>query len=178
MKGKRKSSETFMNDQSEEEDFRSLLEHGTGLLRQGYLRDGMQLLEQAHALRPQDLDAALNLAGAYILNKRFSKAVPLLEALSEREPKNPNVWTNLGAAYLGNPILSDEPMQRRAIRAFKRALALDPDAPGVAYNIGLIYYRYLEDRPKAIEWMRRALKTNPEDWDARLVLNRLLVEEE
>lgn len=162
-----------MSDANEEKHFRSLFEHGTGLLQQGFLRDGMQLLEQAHALRPEDNDAALNLASAYILNKHFARAVPILEALSEREPDNPNVWTNIGAAYLGNPILSDAPMQRRAIRAFERALAIDPQARGVAYNIGLVYYRYLKDEAKAIQWMKRALETNPNDRDARLVLNRL-----
>lgn len=52
-------------------------------------------------LKPEHLDASLNLSGAYILTKKFKQAVRLLETLREQAPDNAMVWTNLGAAYLG-----------------------------------------------------------------------------
>lgn len=157
--------------------FQTLLEHGTGLLRQGQAVAAVDLLEEAYQMRPDNFDAGLNLSGAYILSKKFRRAVALLEALVTQEPKNPMAWTNLGAAYLGNPILSSEEMQRRAIETFEKALALDPDVPSVAYNIGLIYHRYLREPAAAQRWLERALRTNPNDRDAGLLLDELNEEE-
>lgn len=162
----------------EEQHFRALLEHGTGLLRQGQIQDAVVLLEKAYDMKPDDFDAALNLSGAYILNKQFRRAVALLEKLVTIEPDNAMAWTNLGAAYLGNPILSSEAMQRRAVATFEKALALDPEAPSVAYNIGLIYHRYLQKPAEARRWFERALRTNPDDSDARSLLSEAKRDEE
>jgi tetratricopeptide (TPR) repeat protein len=161
-----------MNDRAWE-----LLREGTDLLRQGKVREALPLLEEAHEIDKVQPDVALNLGSAYILAGKFSKAVPILEALRAREPANAMVWTNLGAAYLGNPVLATDEQQRAAIDAFKRALEIDPVAPSVAYNIGLIY-RDRGEREKAIQWFGRALESNPRDQHARHVLRRLIDEEE
>lgn len=154
------------------ERFRSLLLRGTRLLRQGKATKATPLLEQAYQLDPDNFDAALNLGGALVMSGKFSKAIPILEALRDREPDNAMVWTNLGAAYLGNPVLATDERQERAIGAFKRALRLDPQAPSVAYNLGLIY-RDRQEREEAIRWLRRALDTNPADRHARSLLKRI-----
>jgi tetratricopeptide (TPR) repeat protein len=85
------------------------------------------------------------------------------------------VWTNLGAAYLGNPVLATDEQQRKAIGAFRQAYELDPRTPSVAYNIGLIY-RDRKALAKALKWFRRALEADPHDRDARNILQRLLRE--
>ncbi|HSH04863.1 MAG TPA: tetratricopeptide repeat protein [Anaerolineae bacterium] len=168
----------MMSQENDDKAFRELLRHGTGFLQQGKYQDALQFLQKAYDLRPDDIDASLNLSGAYILNKKFSKAVPLLEALSEQLPDNAMIWTNLGAAYLGNPVLSDEPMQDRAIAAFEQALALDSEAPSVAYNIGLIYYLYKKDKVAAKPWFERAVASYPRDLDAQSYLDKIAAEEE
>ena len=156
----------------ERERFHALLREGTNLLRQRRATDAMPLLEEAHRLDPAVADAALNLSGAYIMVGQFKKAVPILEELREQEPDNAMVWTNLGAAYLGNPILATSEQQTRAITAFKQALALDPSAPSVAYNLGLIY-RDRQEWENARRWFKRAVRTNPRDQHARSLLKRL-----
>jgi tetratricopeptide (TPR) repeat protein len=98
--------------------------------------------------------------------------VQVLEPLSEREPQNPMVWTNLGAAYLGNPVLATGQDQQRAIQAFKRALAINPSTPNVAYNLGLIY-RDRGEAELALHWFQRALQANPDDRDARSYIKKL-----
>lgn len=153
-------------------EFERLFREGTRLLQAGKAEKARRRLEQAHALQPDHVDAALNLSGALILTRKFRRAVPLLEGLVKAQPENPMVWTNLGAAYLGNPVLASDKMQREAIKAFERALALDPAAPNVAYNIGLIY-RDRQEVERAIHWFQRALQTNPSDRDARRILGRL-----
>ena len=112
------------------------------------------------------------MSGAFILTKKFKQAAKLLEGLRDKDPENAMIWTNLGAAYLGNPVLADDKMQLEAIAAFEQALALDPIAPNVAYNIGLIY-RDRHEKETAIAWFERAIQANPKDKDARMLIKKL-----
>ena len=153
-------------------EFTAVFSEGTRLLHRGEAAKATPLLEQAHALDPAHIDAAINLSGAYILTKQFKKAVAILEPLSREQPHHVMVWTNLGAAYLGNPVLAGDEEQQKAIAAFRRALEINPAAPNVAYNIGLIY-RDRHEREEAIYWFERALEHNPRDRDARSLLRKL-----
>ena len=158
---------------SEERDtLEALLLRGTRLLHEGKAAEAIPMLAQAYAMDPENPDAALNFSGALILTGQFKKARPVLEALRDREVENAMVWTNLGAAHLGNPALATDEQQRKAIEAFERALELDEHAPSVAYNLGLIY-RDRQERAEAARWFRRALKTNPGDRHARSLLKQI-----
>jgi tetratricopeptide (TPR) repeat protein len=154
-------------------EFEELFRSGSNLLHRGKAEASLPLLEQAHDLDTNHLDAALNLSGAYILTKRFKRAVAILEPLSLQSPDNIMVWTNLGAAYLGNPILAREEDQLRAITAFKHALAINPAAPNVAYNLGLIY-RDRNEYDEARYWFQQAIKANPKDDHARRIHDQLV----
>lgn len=147
------------------------------MLHAGKHQSAIPLLERAHRLQPQHVDAGINLAGAYILNGQFKKAVAVLEPLAEQHPDHVMIWTNLGAAYLGNPILAGDEEQREAIQAFQRALEINPAAPNVAYNLGLIF-RDRREQPKAIYWFEQAVRHNPADRHARRILEKLASEEE
>ena len=153
-------------------DFEELFRKGTRLLHQGKVTQARPLLEQAYQIDPEHLDVALNLSGVYILTKKFRKAVALLEPLIEQYPDEAMIWTNLGAAYLGNPVLARDEEQQQAIAAFEKALAVNPAAPNVAYNIGLIY-RDRQETDKAIVWFKKAIQANPNDQDARNLLQSL-----
>ena len=159
---------------NQKEDLKSeaLFRRGSELLHRGKVNDAVTILQKAHALKPEHFDTSLNLSGAYILTKKFKQAAALLETLREQAPRNAMIWTNLGAAYLGNPILARDEEQLQAIAAFEQALALDPIAPNVAYNIGLIY-RDRRDYDMAITWFQRALQANPNDQDARNLITKL-----
>ena len=155
--------------------FQTLLRQGTEALHRGDIKAAIKLLEQSRQINSGSFDAALNLGGAYILAKKFAQAVAILEPLSEQAADNPMVWTNLGAAYLGNPVLATDERQQQAITAFKQALVLDPATPNVAYNLGLIY-RDRRETAEAVQWFQQALETNPGDKDARHYLNLLQAE--
>lgn len=152
--------------------FEMAFRQGTLLLHQNKPAEALPHLEHAFHLDDQHIDAGINLSGAYILTRQFRKAVELLEPLSEQAPQHVMVWINLGAAYLGNPVLARDEEQLSAIAAFEKALELNPAAPSVAYNLGLIY-RDRQDTAQAIYWFRRAVQANPQDKDARSHLRRL-----
>jgi tetratricopeptide (TPR) repeat protein len=159
----------------EAERFQMLLVNGSRMLARGKHNTALPLLQEAYEMDPDHPDAALNLGGAYILAGKFSRAIPVLEKLSEQEPANAMLWINLGAAYLGNPVLALDRHQQKAIEAFRQALALDPEAPSAAYNIGLIY-RDRGELDEAITWFREALRSNPDDGDAHMLLARSAAE--
>jgi tetratricopeptide (TPR) repeat protein len=152
--------------------FSAYYQRGTHLLMKGETAKAVPLLEKAVALEPTHLDAALNLSGAYILTKKFRQATAVLEPLRDDHAQNPMLWTNLGASYLGNPVLAREEEQVQAIAAFERAYELNPATPHVAYNIGLIY-RDRREADKAIFWFQRAVQANPQDADAQRLIQKL-----
>ena len=157
---------------SKKESFESIYREGARLLHRGEVLRAMEILQKAHKMRSDHPETAINLSGAFILSKKFKEAVNVLEPLSESESDNEMVWINLGAAYLGNPVLATDENQQLAIKAFKRALDINPIAPSVAYNIALIF-KDRKDRELATYWFRQALKVNPSDKDAQSHLSRL-----
>lgn len=172
MKRDREKMEPTGQDDQRKRRFFNLLQQGTRALQQGQVGRALQVLKRAYQLDHDNVDVTLNLGGAYILSKKFTQAVALLEPLAEREPDNPMVWTNLGAAYLGNPILASDEDQRRAITAFEQAIKLNPATPHVAYNLGLIY-RDRKEYKQALYWFQRAVQANPNDRDARNYIKKL-----
>ena len=157
-----------MDDQT----FHQELDRGARLLSQGKAEQAQAILERLWESHRGDVAVAINLGGAFILSGQFKRAVPLLEEVVAREPKDAMAWTNLGAAYLGNPVLATTEAQDKAIAAFERALECDPVAPHVAYNLGLIYHDR-NDHDRAIHWFTRALQANPLDADAQRILAKL-----
>ena len=149
-----------------------LLNEGARLLAQGEAAAAVLKLEQAVALLPDNAEAAINLGGAYVLQRRYNKAEKVLEQASRAHPDNPMIWSNLAAAHLGNLALSGPQQQAKAIAAYTRVLELDPVAPNVHYNLGLIYHDRREFQQAHI-WFERALTVNPDDQDAHTWLRRL-----
>jgi len=156
---------------------RRLLNRGAELLEQGKAQEAVAFLEQALQLDSESVPALINLGGAYVMAGRHLDAVPLLEAARDQEPQNAMIWINLGAAYLGNPILASAEQQMRAIKAFETALELNPAAPNVHYNLGLIFLDRKET-DLATAAFRRAVQVNPFDRDARNWLHKLADEED
>lgn len=151
---------------------RQLSNRGVELLRAGQATEALPLLVRALRLVPDDVATAINLGGAYILTKKFKQAVPVLEHARDREPDNEMVWIDLGAAYLGNPILAQDEQQLKAIAAFERALEIDPQAPNVHYNLGLIH-RDRGEVEQAAQRFRQAIQVDSTDQHARRALQRL-----
>ncbi len=60
----------------------------------------------------------------------------------------------------------------QAIHAFEAALELNPAAPNVHYNLGLIFLDR-EEEDLAVAAFRQAVQVNPFDRDARTWLRKL-----
>jgi len=163
-----------MDELDVEVEARQLLNEAARLLAQRRPGEAAERLERARELAPnvERLAVAINLGGAYIMQRRYRQAVPILEEAAKRAPNNAMVWVNLAAAYLGDLSHSTQEMQDRAIAAYEEALRVDPLAANVNYNLGLIYKERGETTRAAAHFWR-ALEVNPQDEDARTWLRRL-----
>ena len=169
---KKRASQLPKDAVSDPEKVRRLLGEGARLLAAKKPDEAIVRLTEAWELDPENVATAINLGGAYILRGKHKQAVPLLEAASRLEPDNAMIWSNLAAAYLGKLPLSTTEREQQAIEAYERALSLDPRAPHVHYNLGLIYLE--RDEPlRAASCFRSALETDPGDRDARHWLDQI-----
>lgn len=142
------------------------------MLSQNRPKEAAEILEPLYKAAPDNFDVACNLGGAYILLRKWDRAVDVLEKATELFPQNAMLWTNLAAAYLGRLETAGPRQQMRAIGAYKQALDVDARTPNVHYHLGLIY----KDRNElelARDAFQQALEINPSDNDALIWLNRM-----
>lgn len=160
---------TYENDSL---DFSRILNESAHLLRQNRPAEAAELLEPLYEQTPEHPDVAINLGGAYILQRKWNQAAKVLSKAAVSNPDNAMLWTNLGAAELGNIQTAGPKQQERAIRAYERALKADSSAPNVHYHLGLIY-KERGELMRASAFFQRALEVKPSDSDARYWLDQL-----
>lgn len=161
-----------MADLNHPDEFQRALNEGAWLLRQNQPDEALERLLPLYEIAPANAEVAINVGGAYILAHKWNKAVRVLSRAAELHPDNVMIWTNLGAAHLGRLELSGPQQQERAIRAYERALAIDPKAPNVHYILGLIYKDRM-DQNRAVAFFQQALAVNPADRDAQYWIDQL-----
>ena len=161
-----------MAEDRQAEEFSRALAEGAWLLRSNQPEAALEKLLPLYEQSPSNADVAINVGGAYVLMAKWNKAVRVLSKASELHPENVMLWTNLAAAHLGRLELSGPQQQERAIRAYERALAVNPAAPNVHYSLGLIY-KERGELERAIEYFEQALRVDPADRDAARWIARL-----
>lgn len=154
-----------MSDFEQSIEFRTALNESAMLLRQQRGAEAAERLLPLARRAPHHPDVAINLAGAYIMQRKWGRAVRLLEEALQMHPNNVMLWINLGAAQLGNLKTAGPRQQEKAIAAYERALEVDPAAPNVHYHLGLIYMER-GDLQRARFWFEGALRVDATDRDA------------
>ncbi len=150
----------------------SALNESAKLLSQNRPGEAAEKLETLFKQHPENENLAVNLSGAYILQRRWDKAISVLRKSIKHNPNNAMLWSNLGAAELGRLETAGPQQQRRAIDAYQKALRVDPYASNVHYHLGLIYNEQ-GDLMRAMAMFQRATEVNPEDRDAHAWLKRI-----
>lgn len=161
-----------MAEDRQAEEFSRALAEGAWLLRSNQPEAALEKLLPLYEQSPSNADVAINVGGAYVLMAKWNKAVRVLSKASELHPENVMLWTNLAAAHLGRLELSGPQQQERAIRAYERALAIDPATPNVHYSLGLIH-KERGELERAIDYFEQALRVDPADKDAQRWIARL-----
>jgi thioredoxin-like negative regulator of GroEL len=69
--------------------------------RQNRLKEAIVMYLQVLDKNPQNTDAQFNLASAYLKNREFAMALPILKGLSDKDPDNPQIIINHAIARMG-----------------------------------------------------------------------------
>lgn len=134
-----------------------------------------------------DFERAVDL----LQSKKYDKAIKILESVIQREKRAPAPYVNLGMAYvlkgdnkqaedyfhqalkleLGHPEANNELGQlyrrtgrfREARKAYRNALADNPDYLPAIRNLGILCEIYMQDLKCALEQFEEYLKYSPND---------------
>lgn len=111
---------------------------------------------------PENVVIKFRLSTLYLQTDRYSEAVPILEALAEDYPENPQVRNNLSWAYATGPRVKNT---EKALRNAREAILSSPFSPSMwntlaeAYYTGGDYDRALRSSEQAIDLL---IQTDPE----------------
>ena len=140
-------------------------------------------LQLARDLQPKDQEVWIDLGRAYASAGRNHEAISTLKAWLAHNPRDPdalywigNIYNSMSQNVLDGMIVKDpdnylvlelEGDQFRlrqdyakALQAYQEALKAAPDAPGMHFNVGDVYYQTMK-LPEATEQLEKELKINP-----------------
>jgi tetratricopeptide (TPR) repeat protein len=128
------------------------------LTMSGKTEDAVQVLEEAHAAAPDDLELSFALASGYLRLQRPDAAAPLLDAIAKARPI-PQTHVLIGRTY------RDFRQYARARAELEKALELDPAVRRAHYYLGTL--GLMEEGPGkleiAISQFRKELEVSPAD---------------
>ncbi len=128
------------------------------LKEDGRLREAVGQLEKAVQLQPDHLEARTLLGIQRLEGGAYDQALEHLRVAARLAPKLPQVHVNLAEALRANR------KWQEALAEYQKALQLDPNQPGVYFDMGLLYMEAGEEFPgmdnlqamqKAVEMFRR-----------------------
>jgi Flp pilus assembly protein TadD len=136
---------------------------GITLIQQGKYKEAIEPLQRSLKIRETG-PATSNLATAYFQLKQYRNAAQVFEQATALDPKNYELWGNLGDAYYWAPALHDQ-----AASAYHKALALGEDQrkinPRNPNMLGYLaaYHAMLGEAGPAHETIAEALRLAPRD---------------
>ncbi len=104
---------------------------------------------------PDDPEAWTQLGNVFFDSNRFADAIEAYEKSLALAPGNPNVLTDLEVMYRRNKA------PEKAIAAFDKAIAAQPDFETARFNKGIVLMHDLNDLPGAIKTWESLVEINP-----------------
>ena len=135
------------------------------LLAQHRPGEAVPLLIKARELDPGNAAAAINLGGAYILQGKHKQAAPVLEDAVPARARQRDGLDQPGSGLSRQAAVCDDRDAGQSDRRIQVRARLDPRAPHVNYNLGLIYLERQDVEQAALHFYA-ALETDPNDRDA------------
>jgi adenylate cyclase len=131
------------------------------------LRTAVELAKKALSLDDSLAGAHGLLGNIYIMRKDYEKGIRETELAVELEPNGADAHALLGMALQ----FADRPEE--AIPILKKAIRLDPYAPGWYLHNLASTYGHIEKYEEAIKWGEKAVQQNPQNVLSRVVLCRI-----
>lgn len=96
-------------------------------------KNAIEAYKQAISIKPDYLDAYINLGQAYYKLGRYSDAIDAYERAVKLKP-DPTVYNKIGTLYI---VMGK---YYSAIDSFKQALVMEPKSPDTHFNIGITHF--------------------------------------
>ena len=123
-------------------------------LRENEKDKAAQAFLQAIEVDERYLPARLNLGSLFLEHGYFEKALEHFQIAEKLAPRDKELLNGIGVAYRG---LNDFDKSKKY---FDEALDEDSNYAPALYNLGLLHYRSLNDRPKAVEYFKQYKKAS------------------
>ncbi|HEV2495553.1 MAG TPA: protein kinase [Terriglobia bacterium] len=132
--------------------------YARALFMQGKMEEAARMFEQAHRVNPEDFQAPSLLAQVYEhLGRRTDCEAAHRRALKIIRKHIELHTDDARALYLGANALSHLGERAEALDWNQRALAIDPDDPGILYNVACVY-SILGESEKAVDCLENSVK--------------------
>ncbi|EKX52155.1 hypothetical protein GUITHDRAFT_161321 [Guillardia theta CCMP2712] len=110
---------------------------------------------------------ALRIGNIHLEQGDFTTAIYYYELATRLYPSLTSAWTNMGTALTSQMrrMLNKEPIYKRAVQAYEKALEVSPSDVDAAFNLGVLH-QSMENVDLAIPWYKKALSHDPKHFDA------------
>jgi serine/threonine-protein kinase len=125
--------------------------------------DARQMFERSLKIEP-NYGAYSNLGSIYFSEGRYGEAASMFEKALEKDPRDYKVWGNLASTYYWMPEKKQQASSifRRAAGMAETQRKINPRSSALLSNLAL-YYAMMGDRNKALDLVRQALDSAPQD---------------
>lgn len=149
------------------DSFTRLMSRGNGYLEKEDATNAIATYARAIQLVPEDINARLNLANAYLLAGSNAAAIDLCQQALKLDRNNAAAYYLMGCSFLH----LDQP--EPAVQAFEQSEKIDPAVTALNFQLGLAQARlgHVED---AIQNFETVIQFDPEHSSAHYQLSRLL----
>lgn len=127
-------------------------------ISRGDIREAVRTLDDGCRLNPKNYNILSAYGMLLVKYGQWEKAIEILQKALSLLEFDPEVWVNLGVAYMANGDL------QKALKDYDRAIALDKTFAPAYFNKGAAYLdlgRKPDDLPRSIENFRKALSLDP-----------------
>jgi tetratricopeptide (TPR) repeat protein len=154
--------ENFLKEY-EANQWRELYNQGHSMMEIGSTKKAIELFEQVLELKPNMLEAHVNLGFCYRQLGNNQKQIYHFEQALKLSPDSPEINYNLGLAY------ADYKLYQQAIDRFNKVIELKLDYKDAYFNLGTTLYK-INKFADAVKAFGKAVELSPNWLEARLNL--------
>jgi len=120
--------------------------------------NNMALIEQLEKIvsaDPGNTDALAQLGHAYFDTNQYTRAIEAYKKYLDLKPDDADIWTDMGVMHRrrGEPV--------EALRAFDKAIEVDPGHQQARFNKGVVLLNDQKDRNAAVKIWQELVEINP-----------------